>query len=80
MKNYQDTGGLQVGNTGVKSLIALKKLKSLILAGCEHLSDLCLASVATMTNLESLNLMWCKVTDKGVLRNRQIATSCMIID
>lgn len=49
---------MQVGNRGIKSLAALTKLVSLNLAGCDYISDPCMPSLATMTQLQVLSLMW----------------------
>lgn len=49
---------LQVGNRGVKSLVALTKLVSLNLSGCDYISDTCMPSLASMTQLQVLSLMW----------------------
>lgn len=71
----------QVGNQGVKALVALSKLVSLSLAGCDHINDSCVPALASMTQLQSLDLMWTGrhsrsgqplgITDKG-----QITTIC----
>lgn len=56
---------MQVGNLGISRITALTKLTYLSLAGCENTSDASLSIVATMTQLQSLNLMWSRVTERG---------------
>lgn len=49
----------------MQSLTALSKLKVLVLAGCERITNAALHSVALMTGLVVLDLKWCRLSDVG---------------